>query len=79
MPAEKQIFQEQADDSFWRRGLGTLGLPRPALVTEPAATRQVGAQMQILMRATQRAAAWQTMEPMAATLRRNLLLNLGRC
>ena len=122
MPADKQIFQEQADDSFkfckgkrldddkfnkllghwslcsrratqsesraacpwspewleWRRGLATLGLPLPALMTDPAAYRQVGAQIQIKMRAM-RAAASRTMEPMTATLRRSLLLSLGRC
>ena len=131
MPADKQIFQKQADDRFkfckprrldddkstellltktqtcawtleslcsrratqsesrracfripewleWRRGLGTLGLPLLALMTKPAATRQVGAQMQIGMRAM-RAAAWRTMEPMAATLRRSFFRSLGRC
>ena len=129
MPAEKQIFQEQADDSLkfckakrldddkfnkllltktqtcpstleslfeksdavrMQKGLpleprmagmaSRLGNPwaAAAFVTEPAATRQVGAQMQTKMRATMRAAAW-TMEPMAATLRRSLLVRLGRC
>ena len=130
MPAEKQIFQEKADDSFKfckakrldddkfnkllltktqtcpstleslfeksdavrkQKGLpleprmagmaSRLGNPwvAAAFVTEPAATRQVGAQMQTKMRATMRAAAWRTMEPMAATFRRNLLLSSGRC
>ena len=125
MPAEKQIFQEQADDSLkfckakrldddkfnkllltktqtcpWtleslfeksdavrmQKGLpleprmagmaSRLANPwaAAAFVTEPAETRQVGAQMQMKMRATMRAAAWRTMEPMAATLSRS-----GRC